>query len=98
VHQVLERFHAAGGGSLDSLMQLFEASWRRSGFGDSNDDRQSRAKAVAALTRYWDLDQKRAGKPVWFERGFSFKLGPHLVRRRVHRGAEPPRGTCQPPA
>ena len=95
VHQVLERFHAAGGGSLDSLMQLFEASWRRSGFGDSNDDLQFRAKAVAALTRYWELDQKRAGKPVWFERGFSFKLGPHLVRGRVDRVDELPDGSFE---
>jgi DNA helicase-2/ATP-dependent DNA helicase PcrA len=95
VHQVLERFHAAGGGSLDALMQLFEASWRRSGFGDSNDDLQFREKAVAALTRYWELDQKRAGKPVWFERGFSFKLGPHLVRGRVDRVDELPDGSFE---
>ena len=76
-------------------MQLFEASWRRSGFGDSNDDLQFREKAVAALTRYWELDQKRAGKPVWFERGFSFKLGPHLVRGRVDRVDELPDGSFE---
>jgi DNA helicase-2/ATP-dependent DNA helicase PcrA len=95
VHQVLERFHAGGGGSFDTLMQLFEASWRRSGFGDSNDDLQFREKAVAALTRYWELDRKRAGKPVWFERGFSFKLGPHLVRGRVDRVDELPDGSFE---
>src|SRR6185295_8922369 len=53
VHQVLERFHTGGGGSLEDLMRLFEASWRRSGFGDSNDELQFRDKAVGALTRYW---------------------------------------------
>ncbi|MBX5468583.1 MAG: ATP-dependent helicase [Thermoleophilaceae bacterium] len=85
VHQVLERFHAAGGGPLEDLMRLFEASWRRSGFGDANDDLQFREKAVAALRRYWELDRERAGEPVWFERGFAFRLGPHLLRGRVDR-------------
>jgi DNA helicase-2/ATP-dependent DNA helicase PcrA len=85
VHQVLERFHADGGGSLEHLMQLFEAAWRRSGFGDSNDDLQFRERAVAALRRYWELDREREGEPVSFERSFSFRLGPHLVRGRVDR-------------
>jgi len=95
VHQVLERFHAAGGGSLEFLMELFESSWRRSGFGDSNDDLQFRERAVAALRRYWELDSARAGKPVWFERSFSFKLGPHLVRGRVDRVDELPDGSFE---
>ena len=85
VHQVLERFHATGGGSLESLMQLFEAAWRRSGFGDSNDDLQFRERAVAALRRYWELDQRRESEPVSFERSFSFHIGPHLLRGRVDR-------------
>jgi DNA helicase II / ATP-dependent DNA helicase PcrA len=85
VHQVLERFHAGGGGSLEDLMRLFEASWWRSGFGDSNDELQFRQKAVAALTRYWELDSARESEPAWFERSFSFRLGPHLLRGRVDR-------------
>ena len=85
VHQVLERFHATGGGPLDSLMQLFEAAWRRAGFGDSNDDLQFRERAVAALRRYWELDRRRESEPVSFERSFSFHIGPHLLRGRVDR-------------
>ncbi|MGZ4203140.1 MAG: RecB family exonuclease, partial [Thermoleophilaceae bacterium] len=92
VHQVLERFHAGGGGSLDDLMRLFEASWRRSGFGDSNDELQFRDKAVASLRRYWELDRTREAKPKWFERSFSFKLGPHLLRGRVDRVDQHPDG------
>jgi DNA helicase-2/ATP-dependent DNA helicase PcrA len=85
VHQVLERFHSDGGGSLEKLMGLFEASWRRSGFGDSNDDLQFREKAVASLRRYWELDRDREAEPVSVERSFSFHLGPHLLRGRVDR-------------
>jgi DNA helicase-2/ATP-dependent DNA helicase PcrA len=85
VHQVLERYHAQGGGSLEDLMHLFEVAWRRNGFGHSADELQFREKAVAALTQYWQLDREREGEPVWFERGFSFKLGEHHVRGRVDR-------------
>ena len=85
VHQVLERFHTNGAGSLEHLMSLFEQSWRRAGFTDANDDLQFREKAVAALRRYYALDREREGDPVWFERSFSFKLGPHLMRGRVDR-------------
>ncbi len=53
LHQVLERFHAQKGGSLDSLMELFHASWRRAGFGDTDDELQFRERAVAALESYW---------------------------------------------
>jgi RecB family exonuclease len=85
VHQVLERFHAGGGGSLDHLLELFEAGWWRAGFGSSKADLQFRRRAVAALERYWELDQQRDAEPVWFERGFAFQLGPHTVRGRVDR-------------
>jgi DNA helicase-2/ATP-dependent DNA helicase PcrA len=95
VHQVLERFHTQGGGSLEDLMHLFEVAWRRSGFGHSADELQFREKAVAALTRYWQLDKERDGEPTWFERGFSFKLGPHLVRGRVDRVDKLPDGSWE---
>ncbi|MEA2479850.1 MAG: ATP-dependent helicase UvrD/PcrA, partial [Thermoleophilaceae bacterium] len=85
LHQVLERYHATGGGSLEQLMQLFESSWRRCGFGDGNDDLQYRRRAIAALRRYWDLDRERSGELVSVERSFAFKIGPHLLRGRVDR-------------
>ena len=56
VHQVLERFHQGGAAerSLPELLGLLEAGWRRGGFGDSEEERQLRAKAdagAAALPR-----------------------------------------------
>src|SRR5215213_6457990 len=85
LHQVLERFHAQKGGSLAHLMELFEASWRRSGFGDSDDEQQFRERAVAALESYWQRDRDSDAEGVWFERSFAFRIGPHLLRGRVDR-------------
>jgi DNA helicase-2/ATP-dependent DNA helicase PcrA len=95
VHQVLERFHgglgsgsgagAASSGSLSELLGLLDASWRRGGFGDSEEERQLRGKAAGALTRYHTRFQSSESEPLWFERAFSFKLGPHLLRGRVDR-------------
>jgi DNA helicase-2/ATP-dependent DNA helicase PcrA len=39
-------------GSLDRLLALFEAGWRRTGFGSSDDELQYRDRAVASLARY----------------------------------------------
>jgi ATP-dependent DNA helicase UvrD/PcrA len=95
LHQVLERFHTAGGGPLEELMELFEVSWRRSGFGDSDDEQQYRERAVAALRRYWEQDRASDAEPVWFERSFAFKLGPHLLRGRVDRVDRHPDGSFE---
>jgi DNA helicase II / ATP-dependent DNA helicase PcrA len=94
VHQVLERYHAGGEelGPLTDLHLLLDQGWRRSGFGDSEEERQLRQKATAALTRYYERAQSDEGQPVWFERQFSFKLGPHLVRGRVDRVDRLPSG------
>src|SRR4051794_20734838 len=95
LHQVLERFHSMGGGSLDQLMELFEVSWRRSGFGESDDEQQFRGRAVQALERYWEDDRASDAKPVWFERSFAFKLGDHLLRGRVDRVDKRPDGSYE---
>ncbi|HEY1358148.1 MAG TPA: ATP-dependent DNA helicase [Thermoleophilaceae bacterium] len=95
VHQVLERFHSMGGGSLEQLMELFEASWRRAGFGDSDDEQQFRGRAVDALERYWEDDRSSDAKPVWFERSFAFRLGDHLLRGRVDRVDQRPDGSYE---
>ncbi|HYM58719.1 MAG TPA: ATP-dependent DNA helicase [Solirubrobacteraceae bacterium] len=95
VHQVLERFHSQGGGSLAALMELFEASWRRSGFGDSDDEQQFRERAVAALESYWREDQRSESEAVWFERSFAFRIGPHLLRGRVDRVDRHPDGSFE---
>jgi DNA helicase-2/ATP-dependent DNA helicase PcrA len=89
VHQVLERFHGGGPGArtrtLPELLGLLDAAWRRGGFGDSDEERQLRAKATAALNRYHERFQSEEGEPMWFERSFAFRLGPHLLRGRVDR-------------
>jgi DNA helicase-2/ATP-dependent DNA helicase PcrA len=94
VHQVLERFHGGGAttGSLPELLGLLEAGWRRGGFGDSEEERQLRAKATQALLRYHERFQDEDGEPVWFERAFAFRLGPHLLRGRVDRVDKLPGG------
>jgi DNA helicase-2/ATP-dependent DNA helicase PcrA len=97
VHQVLERYHAAAGDAaqpapLAELLGLLDAGWRRGGFGDSEEERQLRGKAAAALARYHERAQSEEAQPVWFERQFTFKLGPHLLRGRVDRVDRLPTG------
>ncbi len=86
VHQVLERYHGAETtpGSRE-LLNLLDAGWRRGGFGDSEEERQLRGKATSALVRYHDRFRDEDAEPVWFERSFQFRMGPHLLRGRVDR-------------
>jgi DNA helicase II / ATP-dependent DNA helicase PcrA len=89
VHQVLERYHAHAENQpargLPDLLELLDAGWRRGGFGASEQERQLRGKATAALTRYHERAASDRAAPVWFERQFQFKLGPHTLRGRVDR-------------
>ncbi len=86
VHQVLERYHSDGGETLEQMLALLDAGWRRAGFGESERDRELYEKAHEALTRYHArLGGEGASQPVWFERQFDFRLGPHHLRGRVDR-------------
>ncbi len=92
VHQVLERYHADGAApgehrarSLDDLLDLLEVSWRRSGLGFSEEERQLRSKADGALRRYHERFVEEDAEPMWLERAFQFRLGRHTLRGRVDR-------------
>jgi len=91
VHNVLERFHkdreegASEEDDVEQLMRLFEAGWRRSGFGGSDDELQFRDRAREALRLYPQREREGEGDPVWLERKFDFKIGPHHLRGRVDR-------------
>ncbi len=105
VHNVLERYHAeelrgvgpdaTGDGGLDRLLGLFEAGWRRTGFGFSDDELQYRDRAVASLARYHERDSAGASRPVWLERRFSFKIGENTVGGRVDRVDRHPDGSYE---
>jgi len=91
IHRVLEQFHkerergTGGEDGLRRLMRLFEAGWRRGGFGTSDDELQYRDRAVEALRRYWEHEEEAGTEPVWIERKFDFSIGPHHLRGRVDR-------------
>ena len=85
VHQVLERYHAEGGETLAAMLELLEAGWRRAGLGDDAHERELREKARAALTRYHQRLSEQESEPLWFERAFAFRVGPHHLRGRVDR-------------
>lgn len=96
VHQVLERYHRGEGTrateSMDELLGLLEAGWRRGGFGTSDEERQLHEKATVALRRYHARFQSEPARPVWFEKPFSFRMGAHTLRGRVDRVDELPDG------
>jgi RecB family exonuclease len=103
VHQVLERYHSGRGPTADApaeavpgtLLRLLEAAWRRAGFGGDERDAEWLEKARAALVAYHHQLADHDGAPVWFERTFAFRVGPHLIRGRVDRVDRLPDGTYE---
>lgn len=93
VHQVLERYHQSQGATVSDLLGLLESAWRRGGMGVSDEERQLRAKATEALHRYHERSQVEDSEPLWFEKGFQFQLGPHVLRGRVDRVDRLPDGS-----
>ncbi|MDQ2622472.1 MAG: PD-(D/E)XK nuclease family protein, partial [Actinomycetota bacterium] len=90
IHNVLQRFHdprATGTGEDGhaQLVSLLEEGWRRGGFGRSNDELQYKDRAYAAMRNYWETESRSDNQPVWLERQFEFRVGPHYVRGRVDR-------------
>ncbi len=85
VHQVLERYHREDGRTLEQMLGLLDGCWRRAGFGEGERDRELLEKARQALARYHARLSSQDSQPVWFERQFDFRLGPHHLRGRVDR-------------
>jgi DNA helicase-2/ATP-dependent DNA helicase PcrA len=67
------------------MLELLDAGWRRAGLGYGEDENRLHERARAALTRYHARLQQQAAQPVWFERSFAFRVGPHHLRGRVDR-------------
>ncbi|HEY7836155.1 MAG TPA: PD-(D/E)XK nuclease family protein [Solirubrobacteraceae bacterium] len=85
VHQVLERYHSGGAPTLHRLLELLDAGWRRAGLDRDGTEGELLEKARTSLVRYHERLQEDACEPVWFERPFSFRIGPHHLRGRVDR-------------
>ncbi len=96
VHNVLENFHKEPPENpeqgLRVLNRLFEAGWRRGGFGGSDDELQYRARGKEALRMFAERERESEAEPVWLERKFDFKVGEHHVRGRVDRVDRLPEG------
>ncbi len=85
VHQVLERYHSEDSSTPAQMLELLEAVWRRSALGESAYELELLEKARTALTRYHARLDGQGSQPVWFERAFAFRIGPHHLRGRVDR-------------
>ena len=68
------------------MLELLDAGWRRSAASATASASASctRRRATRSTRYHARLHEQRA-EPVWFERSFSFRLGPHHLRGRVDR-------------
>ncbi|MGE4427532.1 MAG: ATP-dependent helicase [Solirubrobacteraceae bacterium] len=92
VHQVLERWHARGGTEAAELQTLLQHGWRRSGLSGVADEQRLWNRAQDAMQRYHARTMSEDQHPVWLERSFEFRMGPHTVRGRVDRVDRHPDG------
>jgi DNA helicase-2/ATP-dependent DNA helicase PcrA len=97
VHQVLERFHGEGAQTREQMLELLDAGWRRAGLPYGEEESGLYEKAQLALTRYHERLTQEDTEPVWFERSFAFRLGPHHLRGRVDRVDRLPAGAHAQP-
>ncbi|MBU3691766.1 MAG: ATP-dependent helicase, partial [Solirubrobacterales bacterium] len=96
IHNVLQRFHSEGArADRDGLIEMVENGWRRAGLGESLDEVQFRDRARAAMGTYWEAEQRSESEPVWLERQFEFRVGPHYLRGRVDRVDRRPDGSYE---
>lgn len=95
VHQVLERYHGRGGTEQSELLDLLQASWRRSGLAGEADEARLWARAEDAMARYHARTAAESSQVVWLERGFEFRLGAHTLRGRVDRVDRHPDGNYE---
>ncbi|HEV7161827.1 MAG TPA: PD-(D/E)XK nuclease family protein, partial [Solirubrobacteraceae bacterium] len=78
-------YHSENATTRAQMLELLEVVWRRSALGESPSELELMGKARAALTRYHERLSDQDSEPVWFERSFAFRLGPHHLRGRVDR-------------
>ena len=96
LHQVLERFHSDGRrrprGADGAVRGLLAAHRLRRLGRRAAVPRAGRGGARALLGARPPVASR---EPVWFERSFAFRLGPHLLRGRVDRVDRHPDGSYE---
>ncbi|HLI31388.1 MAG TPA: PD-(D/E)XK nuclease family protein [Solirubrobacteraceae bacterium] len=92
VHRALERFHARFAGDQDGargdagarvIESCLGAAWQRVGLGRGGAELYALARD--ALLDYQRSLALRPADPVWLERSFAIRVGPHTLRGRVDR-------------